>query len=81
MNNQNNFTPEIIDIISWRLKVSSSKIFPHTDFSSDLHLDYVDQLLLIAELENKFNVYLSKEDAEKISTIRDANYIFVKNAA
>lgn len=82
MNNQSNFTPnQIIDLISWQLNVPSSEIFPHTDFSNDLNLDDIDQLLLIAELENRLNVFLSKEDAAKISTIKDASFIFLKNAA
>ena len=82
MNNQKKISPsQIIDFIGWQLNVPISNIFLHTDLSSDLHLDDIDQLLLIAELENRLNVYLSKEEVEKISTIKDASIIFLKNVA
>ncbi len=82
MNDPRYYSPnQIIDLISWQLNVPSSEIFPHTDLSNDLNLDDIDQLLLIAELENRLNVYLSKEDADKINTIKDASYIFLKNVA
>ncbi len=82
MNNQKRITPsQIIDFIGWQLNVPISNIFPHTDLSSDLNLDDIDQLLLIAELENRLEVYLSKEEVEKINTIKDASIVFLKNVA
>ena len=72
---------QIIDHISWRLNVSPSSIHPYTHLEDDLHLDAIDILLLIAELESRFNVYLSTEEANSIETIHDASIFLQKRAA
>ena len=71
----------VIDLISWRLNVPASRIHPYTRLQDDLNLDAVDRLLLIAELESRFNVYLSSEEAESIETIRDASLFLERHAA
>lgn len=71
----------IINLISWRLNVPSANIHPHTRLQDDLNLDAVDLLLLIAELESRFNAYLSPEEVEAIETVRDASFYFQKYAA
>lgn len=87
MNNQIVQTPEadsqerMIDFISWIVHVPSSKIHPYTRFRDDLNLDAVDLLLLIAELENQFQVYLSPEQVEAIDTVQDINFFFRRQAA
>ncbi len=68
----------IIDLISWRLNVPPSRINPYTRFGDDLHLDAVDRLLLIAEMESRFNIYLSPEEVDTIDTIHDASSLFQK---
>ncbi len=71
----------IIDLISWRLNVPASNIHPYSRLQEDLHLDAVDMMLLIAELESRFNVYLSKEEVEAIETVQDASFYLQKYAA
>lgn len=71
----------IIQLISWRLNVPASQIFPYTHLKDDLHLDAFDRMVLIAELENRFGVYLSVEEAESIETVKDAGYFFLECAA
>ncbi|MCG8326851.1 MAG: acyl carrier protein [Chitinophagales bacterium] len=71
----------IIDLISWKLNVPSSSIHPHTRLQDDLNLDAIDMLLLIAELESRFDVYLTKEEVEAIGTVRDASFYLQRNAA
>jgi acyl carrier protein len=71
----------IIDLISWRLNVPATHIHPYSRLQEDLHLDAIDLLLLIAELESRFNVYLSKEEVEAIETVQDASFYLQKTAA
>lgn len=71
----------VMDIISWRLNVPASRIHPYTRFQDDLNLDAVDRLLLIAELESRFNVYLSSEEVNAIETIHDASLFLERHAA
>lgn len=71
----------IIDLIGWSLKVPTSRIYPYTHLQDDLHLDTVDLLLLIIQLEERFNVYLSPEEVAAIETVRDASFFIQKHAA
>lgn len=72
---------KIIDLISWIVHVPSSHIHPYTQLKDDLDLDTIDLLLLIAELESQFNVYLTPEEVESIETIQDISFLFQKQAA
>ena len=72
---------KVIDLISWKLRMPSSKIYPYTSLRDDLLLDPVDLMLLIAEIESSFNVYLSKEEVEAIETVEDASFLIKKHAA
>ncbi len=76
-----NIQDRVIDLISWRLNVPATHIHPYTHLQDDLHLDAIDLLLLIAELESRFNIYLSPEEAEAIETIHDASLFLQKYAA
>ncbi len=72
---------KVIDLISWKLKVPSSRIYPYTSLRDDLLLDAIDLMLLIAEIESSFNVYLSKEEVEAIETVEDASLLIKKYGA
>jgi len=76
-----NSQEKIIDIISWIINVPSSQILPYTSLKEDLELDTIDLLLLIAELESQFNIYLTPEEVEAIETIQDISFCFQKQAA
>ena len=71
----------VIRMISWSLNVPSTKIYPFTNLKEDLNLDPIDFMLLIAELENRFNIYLTKEQAEAIETVSDASIFFSSRIA
>jgi len=71
----------IIDLISWRLNLPATNIHPYSRLREDLHLDAIDLILLIAELESRFNIYLSKEEVEAIETVQDASFYLYKAAA
>lgn len=70
----------IIDMISWSLNIPSARIFPYTSLIDDLHLDPIDRMLLIIELENRLKIYLSPEEAESIDTVQDASFCFQQRA-
>lgn len=72
---------KVIDLISWKLRVPPSKIYPYTSLKDDLLLDPVDLMLLIAEIESSFNVYLSSEEVETIETVEDASLLINKYGA
>ena len=72
---------KVISLISFKLNVPSSRINPYTHLEDDLHLDDFDLMLLIAELESGFNIYLSPEEVKAIKTVQDASFFFQKYAA
>lgn len=78
--NERDTQSRLIELVSRNLKVPTSIIYPYTRLKDDLNLDQVDFLLLIAELERSFNVFLSPEEAEAIETIEDAKLMIEKYA-
>jgi acyl carrier protein len=63
-------------IIVDRLGVDESKITLEASFKEDLGADSLDVVELVMELEDEFDMEISDEDAEKISTVGEVvNYI------
>ncbi|MBX6352254.1 MAG: acyl carrier protein [Thermoflavifilum sp.] len=58
-------------IIVDRLQVDESKVTPDATFKDDLGADSLDIVELIMELEDEFDMEISDEEAEKISTVGD----------
>jgi len=56
-------------IIVDRLGVDESKIALEASFKEDLGADSLDVVELVMELEDEFDMEISDEDAEKISTV------------
>lgn len=66
----------VTNIIVDRLGVEQEKVTQDASFKEDLNADSLDVVELIMELEDEFNIEISDEDAEKISTVGDVlNYI------
>ncbi|UCZ51767.1 acyl carrier protein [Bacillus shivajii] len=66
----------IAKIVSERLGVDESEVKPEATFKDDLGADSLDVVELVMELEDEFDLEISDEDAEKISTVGDViNYI------
>ncbi|MBM7586800.1 acyl carrier protein [Bacillus pakistanensis] len=71
---------EVLDrvtkIVVDRLGVDESQITLEASFKEDLGADSLDVVELVMELEDEFDMEISDDDAEKISTVGDAvNYI------
>lgn len=61
----------ITKIIVDRLGVEESEVKPESSFKDDLGADSLDVVELVMELEDEFDLEISDEDAEKISTVQD----------
>lgn len=59
-------------IIVDRLGVEESQVTPEATFKDDLGADSLDVVELVMELEDEFDMEISDEDAEKITTVGDA---------
>jgi len=64
------------EIVVEKLKVDASQIKPNSSFVDDLGADSLDTVELIMDFDQKFNIEIPDEDAEKIRTVGDAvNYL------
>lgn len=61
----------IIKIVSERLGVDESEVKKEATFKEDLGADSLDVVELVMELEDEFDLEISDEDAEKITTVGD----------
>ncbi|HDL60131.1 MAG TPA: acyl carrier protein [candidate division WOR-3 bacterium] len=67
---------ELKEIIIEKLSVTEDQITEGARFQEDLGADSLDVVELVMAIEEKFNIEVPDEDAEKIRTVGDAvNYI------
>jgi acyl carrier protein len=59
-------------IIVDQLGVDESEVVSNASFVEDLNADSLDLVELIMSLEEEFKVQISDEDAEKITTVQEA---------
>ena len=60
------------NIIVEQLGVEESEVVPAASFTEDLNADSLDLVELIMSLEEEFKLQISDEDAEKITTVGEA---------
>ena len=60
---------KIKEIIMDKLGVEESKITNEANFINDLGADSLDQVELIMQLEEEFDIEIDDEDAEKLVTV------------
>ncbi|MCH1623815.1 acyl carrier protein [Fredinandcohnia quinoae] len=66
----------VTKIVVDRLGVEESAVKLEASFKDDLGADSLDVVELVMELEDEFDMEISDDEAEKISTVGDAvNYI------
>lgn len=71
---------KIKKMISEKLGVDLSEVVPEASFVDDLGADSLDLVELVMSMEEEFDVDISDEDAEKITTVKDAiDYINAAN--
>lgn len=71
---------KVRQIIVDQLGVEPEDVTPAASFVDDLGADSLDRVELIMSLEETFGVEIPDEDAEKISTVKDAVDYIQKNA-
>lgn len=60
---------KVTNIIVDKLSVEESRVVPEASFLDDLGADSLDTVELIMEFEEEFDLEISDEDAEKITTV------------
>ena len=63
---------EMVEIIVEQLSVEKDKVVSEASFVDDLGADSLDLVELIMAMEEKFDIEIPDEDAEKIVTVQDA---------
>ena len=63
---------EVINLIAKQLSLEAENIKPQNEFIRDLKADSLDIVELIMSFEEKFNIQIPDEDAEKIQTVQNA---------
>jgi len=59
-------------IIAEKLSVDLEEVLPEASFVDDLGADSLDLVELIMSMEEEFDIDISDEDAETITTVKDA---------
>ena len=68
------------EIITEQLGVSAAQVTPEASFIDDLGADSLDTVELVMALEEEFEIEIPDEDAEKMTTVRDAVEYLRKHA-
>ncbi len=62
---------EVIEIITEQLGADKDQMTMETSFINDLGADSLDTVELVMELEQRFDMEIPDEEAEKIQTVGD----------
>lgn len=62
---------QVKELVASELKVSLDEIKPDSDFTKDLNADSLDVVEFIMALEEKFDIKIPDEAAEKIKTVQN----------
>jgi acyl carrier protein len=62
---------EVMSIIAEQLGVDKAEVTPSKSFVEDLNADSLDLTELVMGLEEKFDVEISDDKAEKLKTVQD----------
>ena len=63
---------KVKEIIAKELSVKLEEVVPDASFVDDLGADSLDLVELIMSMEEEFDTDISDEDAEQITTVKDA---------
>lgn len=62
---------KVIEIITDQFGIDKTEIKLETSFTEDLNADSLDQVELVMEFEDKFDMKISDEDARKMQRVGD----------
>lgn len=71
---------KVKQIVIEQLGVEEGEVTPTASFVDDLGADSLDRVELVMAFEEAFNLEIPDEDAEKISTVKDAIEYIDKHA-
>jgi acyl carrier protein len=71
---------QVKQVIVEQLGVDEAEVTPSASFVDDLGADSLDQVELTMGFEEKFDIEIPDEDAEKIRTVQDAVDYIVKHS-
>ena len=63
---------EVKEVVIEQLSVNADEVKEESKFVEDLGADSLDVVELVMALEEKFDIEIPDEDAEKIATVNDA---------
>jgi len=63
---------KVIELVAKQLGIAKEKITRDSSFVNDLNADSLDTVELVMEIEDKFDLSIPDEAAEKIQTVGDA---------
>ena len=69
---------EVKEVVVEQLNVNPDEVKEESKFVEDLGADSLDVVELVMALEEKFDIEIPDEDAEKIATVKDA-ITFIEN--
>ena len=76
---QDSIEEQVKDIIVEQLEADREKVVSEAKFIDDLNADSLDTVDLVMAFEEKFDLEIPDEDAEKITTVQSAiDYIVSK---
>ncbi len=76
---QDSIEEQVKDIIVEQLEADREKVVSEAKFIDDLNADSLDTVELVMAFEEKFDLEIPDEDAEKITTVQSAiDYIVSK---
>ena len=64
--------PRVREIIAEQLGINEEEIQPDSSFMADLGADSLDVVELVMALEEEFEIEIPDEDAEKITSVKEA---------
>jgi acyl carrier protein len=70
--NEMSVEEKVKKIIAEKLSVELEEVVPEASFVDDLGADSLDLVELIMSMEEEFDTDISDEDAEQITTVKDA---------
>lgn len=72
MAERNQIAERIIEIVAEKMDKPKDEISEEKSFVNDLGADSLDQVELIMDMEDEFDISIPEEEAQKIITIGDA---------